>query len=252
MILQVLPCMMLNFGLKYSREISLKEIGPDGFARLRSASVTVIGLGATGSPAADLMVRAGVGSIKLVDGDTVDATNLHRQILYAQNDMGENKAETAAKALSAFNSDVNITAVPENLNAQNAEKIIGGSSVVIDGTDNLNTRRIIDRVCYDLKIPWVFVASVGTMSQVKAIVPDVTSCLHCFIPDSQGDGASCEAMGVLASAPIMAASLGWTMALKIIIGKEVTGDLFFLDPWNTEFQSVKIARNPLCPVCGGH
>ncbi|EQB67849.1 MAG: hypothetical protein AMDU1_APLC00093G0009 [Thermoplasmatales archaeon A-plasma] len=244
--------MMLNFGLKYSREISLQEIGPEGFARLRSASVTVVGLGATGSPAADLMVRAGVGSIKLVDGDTVDVTNLHRQILYAQSDTGKNKAETAARVLSSFNSDVAVSAVPENLNAGNAREIIEGSTVVIDGTDNLATRRIIDRVCYDLRIPWVFVASVGTMSQVKAIVPDVTSCLHCFIPDAQGDGASCETMGVLASAPLMAASLGWTMAVKIITGKNVTGDLFFLDPWNTEFQSVKIARNPLCPVCGGH
>ncbi len=244
--------MMLNFGLKYAREISLREIGPEGFAHLRSSTATVVGLGATGSPAADLMVRAGIGAIKLVDGDTVDVTNLHRQILYAEKDTGKNKADVAARALASFNSDVSITAISENLTSENAEKIISGSTIVIDGTDNLDTRRIINRVCYALKIPWVFVASVGTMSQVKAIVPDSTSCLHCFIPDSQGDGASCETMGVLASAPIMAASLGWTMAMKIITGKEVTGDLFFMDPWNDEFQSVKIARNPKCPVCGIH
>ncbi len=238
------------FNLRFSREMALKEISVEGYEILRKSSVSVVGLGATGSPVADLFVRAGIRKIQIIDGDTVDISNIHRQVLYSEGDVGRKKVEAASGRLHAINRDCEIDAVQEFLTQENISGIIGKSSVVIDGTDNMDTRRTINRYCVNNRIPWVFISSIGTVSQVKAIIPGKTSCLDCFIDRDAKYSMSCEETGVLASAPVMASSLAWTLAVRILMGKEVSGDLWHIDPWYMSMEQVHINRNPECLTCG--
>ncbi len=238
------------FNLRFSREMALKEISVEGYEILRKSKVSVVGLGATGSPVADLFVRAGIGKIQIIDGDTVDISNIHRQILYSEGDVSRKKVEAAAGRLHDINRDCEIQAVPEFLTPENTSRTLGRPSVVIDGTDNMETRRIINSYCVSNSIPWVFISSIGTVSQVKAIIPGKTSCLDCFIDRNAKYSMSCEDTGVLASAPLMASSLAWTMALKILLGNEVDGGLWHIDPWHLSMEQVHINRNPGCPTCG--
>ena len=238
------------FNLRFSREMALKEISVEGYEILRKSWVSVVGLGATGSPVADLFVRAGIGKIQIIDGDTVDISNIHRQVLYSDADVSRKKVDAASDRLHAINRDCEIQAVAEFLTPENITRILGKPSVVIDGTDNMETRRIINSYCVSNCIPWVFISSIGTVSQAKAIIPGKTSCLDCFIDRNAKYSMSCEETGVLASAPIMASSLAWTMAMKILMGKDVDGGLWHIDPWDLLMEQVHINRNPECPTCG--
>ena len=237
------------FNLRYSREIVLKEISEDGYEKLRNSSVCVVGLGSTGSPCADLLVRAGIGSLRIIDGDSVDITNLHRQIIFSEEDINEKKVFAAKKRLEKINSDCRISAIPDYLTEDNVSKLLSEADLVVDGTDNMESRMIINRYCVSTGKPWIFISSIGTVSQVKAIVPGKTSCLNCFVNPSDNIAMSCEETGVLASAPIIASSKAWTIAVKILTGKEVDGDLNFIDPWNGVDENIRIKRNPECTVC---
>ena len=249
MVLWALHHAMFGLGLRYARQMALGEIGQEGSLKIRAASVLVVGMGGIGSPIADLFARAGVGRLGLVDGDRVDVTNLHRQILFGMNDLGKNKADAAAEALRSVNPEVRIDSWPINLDKENATELLSGWDIIMDGTDNFSARRIINSFCVLNRIPWVFSSSVGTVAQVKAIIPGKTSCLSCFLKENHVDGPSCQEFGVLASSPIMAGSLAWSIAVRIISGKEPSGDLFMLDPWNQEFSRIEIKRNPSCPAC---
>ncbi|MCW6168157.1 MAG: HesA/MoeB/ThiF family protein [Thermoplasmatales archaeon] len=240
----------MNFGIRYSREIALKEISIDGYIALKKSKVSVIGLGSTGSVSADLFVRAGISKIALVDGDNVDITNLHRQILYDELDVGKNKAEMAAFHLKKINSDTEIASFPVNLDAENISELLDGTDLVMDGTDNMRSRRVINEYCVKNSIPWVFTSSIGTVAEVKAIIPGKTACLSCFIRDTDEMDMSCEQLGVLASAPLIASSIAWTTAVRILKGEDVSGNLVFIDAWNLDVREISIARNPECPVCG--
>jgi molybdopterin/thiamine biosynthesis adenylyltransferase len=240
----------MNFGLRYSREIALKEISLEGFEAIRKARVTVVGLGSTGCVSADLLVRSGIGAITVIDGDQVDITNLHRQILYDESDVGKNKAEVASHHLRKINSDVKVDSFGINMDADNISELIGGSDIVIDGTDNMRSRSILNRYCVKNDIPWVFVSSVGTVAEVKAIVPGKTSCLACFMDEQDQADTSCEQLGVLTSAPVMASSIAWSTSIKLLEGKEVSGDLVFIDAWNLDVREIHIGKNPHCKVCG--
>ncbi len=240
----------MRFGLKYSREIALKEISVEGYEALRRSKVSVVGLGSTGCVSADLFVRSGVGRISLVDGDRVDQTNLHRQILYEEADIGKNKSESAMEHLRKINSDIEIEGFSKNLDADNVHDILTGSDLVMDGTDNMRSRNIINRYCVENGIPWIFVSSIGTVAEVKAIVPGRTSCLSCFMNETDELDMSCEQLGVLASAPMIASSIAWSIGLKVLEGKEVSGDLVFIDAWNLDVREIHISKNPKCSVCG--
>lgn len=237
------------FNLRFSREMALKEISVEGYEILRKASVSVVGMGATGSPVTDLFVRAGVGNIQIIDGDTVDISNIHRQVLYSEGDVGRKKVEAASSRLLEINGTCEINAVDEFLDARNISGILGKPSIVIDGTDNMETRRLINRYCVENRIPWIFISSIGTVSQVKAIVPGKTSCLDCFVDLNAQYAMSCEETGVLASAPLMASGLAWTIALRILMGQDVKGDMYHIDPWYIAMEQVYINRNPQCPTC---
>ncbi len=240
---------MLGMGLRYARQMALSEIGPEGSMKIRAASVLVVGIGGIGSPIADLFARSGVRRLGLVDGDTVDITNLHRQILFGMDDLGKNKADAAAETLRSVNPEVKIDSWPMNLGKDNASDLLSGWDIIMDGTDNFAARRIINSFSVSNGIPWVFSSSVGTVAQVKAVIPGRTSCLSCFLSENQSEGPSCQEFGVLASSPIMAGSLAWSIAVRILTGKEVNGDLVMIDSWNQDFFRIEIKRNPSCPSC---
>ncbi len=238
------------FNLRFSREMALKEISVEGYEILRKSSVSVVGIGATGSPVADLFARAGIGKIQIIDGDTVDISNIHRQVLFTECDVNRKKADAAYNRLHDINGNCEVDAVAEFITPENIKAVLGKPSVVIDGTDNMDTRRLINRYCIESGIPWVFISSIGTVSQVKAIVPGKTSCLDCFIDRDAKYNMSCEETGVLASAPVIASSIAWTIAVKILMGKDVDGDLIHIDPWQLSMEKVRINKNPECPTCG--
>lgn len=229
--------------------MALKEISVEGYEAIRNSTVCVVGIGATGSPVADLFVRAGVGRIRLIDGDTVDISNLHRQILFSEKDIDRKKVDAAEERLKSVNSGCTIEKIPEFLNKENAAEYLEGCNLVIDGTDNMETRRLINSFCVGSRKPWIFISSIGTVAQVKAVIPGVTSCLECFVDPSESYQMSCEETGVLASAPLMASSLAWTMAVRILTGKGENGDLFYIDPWYHKAEQIHINRNPQCKSC---
>lgn len=237
------------FSLRYSREIALKEISTEGYEKIRHSHVAIVGIGATGSPCADLFVRAGLASIILIDGDTVDISNLHRQVLFAEGDIGKLKVEAAYGRLHDVNRSCEIERRAEYLTEENVDRLIGDSDLVIDGTDNMETRRIINRYCVQTRKPWIFISSLGTVSQVKAIIPGKTSCLDCFTDPESEVPMSCEETGVLSSAPLMASSMAWTIAIRIFLGHGDNGDMHYMDPWHFSSERIKIGRNPGCKVC---
>lgn len=239
------------FDLRYSREIVLKEISTEGYEQIRKSKVCVVGVGATGSPVADLFVRAGVGTLRIIDGDTVDISNLHRQVLYSEPDVGSYKVDAACKRLSAVNSKCNIEKFNMFINRDNAASLLKGCDIVIDGTDNMEARRTINSYCVKNRIPWVFLSSVGTVAQVKAVIPGETSCLECFTNQEENYPMSCEETGVLASAPEIVSSMAWTKALKILTGKGDSGDLIYIDAWREILEKIHINRNPNCSICAG-
>lgn len=237
------------FDLRYSRQMALKEISVQGHEKISSSRVCIVGVGATGSPVADLFVRAGVGHLRIIDPDTVDISNLHRQVLFTEKDVGEKKVVAARNRLMNVNSKCNVDIKDEFLNDGNTDNLLSGYDLIIDGTDNMESRRVINRFCVRNKIPWIFAASIGTVGQVKAIVPGKTSCLDCFVDNDAQYSMSCEETGVLASSPVIVSSMAWTLAIRILTGNSEEGELFYIDPWNHEWQKIKIKRNPSCSTC---
>lgn len=238
------------FDLRYSREIVLKEISAEGYECIRKSKVCVIGIGATGSPVADLFVRAGAHTVRIIDGDTVDITNLHRQILYSEQDVGSAKVDAAYTRLRSINSKCNVEKVNKFLNHENVFELLEGCDFVVDGTDRMDVRRIINEHCVRHRIPWVFISSIGTVGQVKAVIPGLTSCLACFTNPEEDYPMSCEDTGVLASAPEIVSAIAWTKAVRILTGHGDSGDLIYIDVWNDLFEKIHIERKAGCAVCG--
>lgn len=235
---------------RYLSQVALKEIFPAGQKKIESASVVVIGMGGTGSSIAEMMVRMGVKNIKIVDDDIIEDSNLNRQAMYKESDIGLKKVDVAKAELLKINENANVDAVDQRLTLLNAESLFENSTLIMDGTDNYNARGVINSISYKLKIPWIFTAVEGTFGYVKAIIPGKTSCLSCFgYPDS-GEGVSCTIQGVLPSAVRAVSSIAVTSALKIMLGEETPGDLIYIDVWAPRMETMPIPRNGECNVCG--
>lgn len=237
---------------RYSRLEKLSFLGKHGLETLRKSSVLIVGAGGTGSLVADLLCRAGVREMTIIDRDTVSLSNIHRQTLYSQEDLSKNKAEAAAMRLGLVNSDCHVNALVETFDSHNALRLAGNSDLVIDGTDNLTTRMILNDACVKLGVPWIFTSAIETYGQAKAIIPGKSACLACFMDTDVSGYPTCEETGVLSSAPSAISSLAFSLAIKLLNGKESGDKLYYLDVWNMEFQGIYIARNPECRSCGSH
>ena len=240
---------------RYSRQIILKIIGKKGQERLTKSRVMIIGCGALGTTIANNIVRSGVGFIRIVDRDIVELNNLQRQILFDENDIGNPKAIAAAEKLEKINSDVVIEPVVDDVNHTNIEKIMKNVDVVIDGTDNMFIRFLINDTCVKHIIPWIYCGVVETYGMTMNILPSQTPCLRCLIQNIPDGGIlpTCDTVGVINTIPSIMGSIESTEALKILLGKkDINNDLIIYDVWRHSFEKVEIKKNPDCECCGKH
>jgi adenylyltransferase/sulfurtransferase len=241
--------------LRYSRHILLNEIGVEGQQRLREASMLVIGAGGLGSPAAFYLASAGVDQITLVDGDTVDLTNLQRQILHTTDRIGVSKAMSGQVALAAINADVRVTPVARRVDEGALEELVAGATVVLDCSDNFATRHALNRACVSHRKPLVSGAAVRFDGQVAVfdLRHDGSPCYACLFPPGGGEDELCAVMGVFAPLTGIIGTMQAAEALKLAagIGESLEGRLLMLDALAMRWHSVRVRRDPDCPVCSG-
>ncbi len=243
--------------LRYSRHILLDELGVEGQEKLLAAHAVVIGAGGLGSPVALYLASAGVGRITLVDHDTVDATNLQRQIAHNLERLGQPKAESAKAAMHAINPEVRIDTVLQRADAALLDQLLPGADVVLDCTDNFATRHAINRASVQHRVPLVSGAAIRFDGQLSVYDPRnaESPCYACIFPDTDGlEEVRCATMGVFAPLVGIIGTMQAAEALKLLsgMGSRLVGRLTMLDGRGMEFTEVKLARNPGCPVCSGH
>jgi adenylyltransferase/sulfurtransferase len=250
---------------RYSRQILFGPIGEDGQERLRRSKATIIGCGALGSTLASLLVRAGVGHLRIVDRDFVEPSNLQRQSLFEEADALAllPKAVAAERRLRSINSDVEVQGVIGDLTSANADELLGDSAVLLDGTDNFETRLLINDYAVNKSVPWVYAAVVSSHGLTMPIQPGKSACLACLAEDGDpaenGSGTptnepTCDTVGVLGPAAGVIASLEAASAIKILVDKSEAREarLVTLDVWTGRFQSLLVPRRVDCRACGQH
>jgi molybdopterin-synthase adenylyltransferase len=241
---------------RYSRQVLFPGIGQQGQRKLASARVAVVGCGATGSALASLLARAGVGSLRIVDRDYVEPSNLQRQSLFDESDAAESlpKAIAAARKISAFNSQIVVEARVADLMPANVESLLGGVQLILDGTDNFETRYLLNDFALRSSLPWIYTAAVGSYGVTLNVLPGKTACLTCLFPKlPRGSFETCETAGILNSAVNLAASIAATEAIKLLLGADewVRRTLLSFDVWSNQRAEVN-AQNPQpgCRTCG--
>ena len=243
---------------RYSRQILFRGIGAEGQRKLAAARVAIVGCGATGSALAGLLARAGVGTLRIIDRDYVEPSNLQRQLLFDEQDAVESlpKAIAAARKIAAFNSGIVIEPKVEDLVPTNIEALLHGLGLILDGTDNFETRYLINDYAVKNSLPWIYSAAVGSYGVTLNVLPGKTACLACIFPDSpRGMVETCETSGILNSAVNLVASIAATEALKMIArgvhAPEVRRTLLSFDVWSNQHAEIA-ASNPRagCRTCG--
>jgi len=238
---------------RYSRQIMLEEIGYQGQLKLKQAKVCVVGVGGLGNPITIRLAAMGVGKIRIVDRDVIELSNLHRQTMFNEDDVGQVKVETAAKKLRKLNSDIVIEELPVSVNDYTALDIVDGCDVVIDALDSVNARYSLNKACIEKKIPFVTGAAVGVTGQLFTILPNESACYHCLFPALDEDSMpTCSIEGVHPSILSIIGGIEVSEAVKIITGKEPSlGDkVLHVDLENLIFNFTKISRVQECSVCG--
>jgi molybdopterin/thiamine biosynthesis adenylyltransferase len=241
--------------LRYSRHILLDDIGIEGQEKLLAARALVIGAGGLGSPAAYYLASAGIGRITLVDNDSVDLTNLQRQILHTTERVGQPKAQSGKQTLTQINPEIDIVALTERAEGERLNELVRQSDVVLDCSDNFATRHAINRACVASKVPLVSGAAIRFDGQISVFDPrdGDAPCYAClFPPDQQFEEVQCATMGVFAPLVGIIGTMQAAEALKLVVqtGQSLAGRLLLLDARNMEWTSIRIARNAACAVCG--
>jgi len=248
----------LDLEERYSRQVLFPGIGREGQQKLAAARVGLVGCGATGSALASLLARAGVGTIRILDRDYVEPSNLQRQSLFDEADAAQSlpKAIAAARKVSAFNSQIVIEPVVADLVPANIESLLDGMHLVLDGTDNFETRYLINDFAVKTSMPWIYTAAVGSYGITLNVLPGKTACLACVFPDPpRGAFETCETAGVLNSAVNLAASISATEAIKLIVGadQQLRRTLLSFDLWRNERAEVGAGNpRPGCRACSEH
>ena len=239
---------------RYSRHIILEQIGGAGQEKLLSSKVLIVGAGGLGSPAALYLAAAGVGIIGIIDADKVDTTNLQRQIIHHTSDVGLEKVKSAENKIRAINPDVSVKTYLQFAKADNSRDIIREYDFVIDGTDNFAAKFLINDACYFEKKPFSHAGILKFYGQLITVLPGKTTCYRCVFnaPPPAGAVPSCSQAGVLGVLAGVIGSLQATEAIKYLLGlgKLLTDTLLTYDALAMDFRSVKLNRNPNCPLCG--
>jgi molybdopterin/thiamine biosynthesis adenylyltransferase/rhodanese-related sulfurtransferase len=238
---------------RYDRHLRLPGVGADGQARLLASRVVVIGAGGLGSPAALYLAAAGVGTLVLVDDDRVERSNLQRQVLHDEAAIGELKAVSGARRLSALNPGIRIEAVPARLQPDTVGALFAGADLVVDGADNFATRLLVNQACLRLGIAWIYGAVERFRGQVSVFRPGYGPCYRCLFPGppAADDAPSCAEAGVLGVLPGLVGMLQATEAIKYLlgIGESLDGRLLSVDALGMRFSQARLRRDPACPVC---
>lgn len=241
---------------RYSRQILFGGIGETGQRRLLSARVAIVGCGATGSALASLLARAGVGSLRIIDRDYVEASNLQRQTLFDESDAEQSlpKAVAAARRIAGFNSQIVVDPHVADLTPENVEGLLDGVQLILDGTDNFETRYLLNDYAVQSGSAWIYAAAVGSYGVTLNVLPGKTACLACVFPDSpRGMVETCETSGILNSAVNVVASIAATEAMKILVGADhrVRRTLLSWDVWSNERAEIAAeAPRQGCRACG--
>jgi adenylyltransferase/sulfurtransferase len=243
---------------RYSRQVLFRGIGVEGQRKLTASRISIVGCGATGSAIASLLARAGVGTIRIIDRDYVEPSNLQRQSLFDEADAAESlpKAIAAARKIAAFNSEIVVEPYVADLTPTNIEGMFEGTQLILDGTDNFETRYLINDFAVKNSLPWIYTAAVGSYGVTLNVLPGKTSCLACIFADPpQGTFETCETAGILNSAVNLAASIAATEAVKLIVGADqwLRRTLLSFDVWRNERAEVAADKpRPDCRVCREH
>ncbi|MCX8501619.1 MAG: HesA/MoeB/ThiF family protein [Alphaproteobacteria bacterium] len=252
-------CMIEDMARRYARHSSLPEFGCDGVAKLRAASILVVGAGGLGSPLLLYLAAAGVGKITVIDDDRVDLSNLQRQIIFDGDSLGLAKVAAARERLLRLNPTIEVTAIESVLTKDNATELIGSVDLVVDGSDNFACRYLVNRVCFELRKTLVSAAVTGFAGQLTVIAADgkTRPCYNCLFPsnDSASDPfATCDGLGVLGPAAGVMGSLQAVEVIKAIlgIGESMIGRLLVYEALSPSLQEFHYRIEPSCAVCGGH
>ena len=244
---------------RYSRQILFEGIGEEGQSRIAQSRVVVIGCGALGAVQAETLARAGVGELVLVDRDFVEESNLQRQIMFEESDALNRlpKSVASASRIARVNSNVRVEPVVTDVNFENVEEIIAGASLVMDGTDNFETRFLINDACVRSRTPWIYGAAVGSYGLTMTIVPGDSPCLRCVMEalPEPGTGPTCDTAGVIMPIVTTIASIQSAEALKLLAGRtdELHRSLITIDLWSFKFNRLDLAKfdyRDECPACG--
>jgi molybdopterin-synthase adenylyltransferase len=246
---------------RYSRQILFAGIGEAGQEKLIASSAVLVGCGALGTVVANLLVRAGIGRLRIIDRDFVESSNLQRQTLFDESDARDAlpKAVAAERRLRAINSEVRVEGIVADITPSNARELLVGFPLILDGTDNFETRLLLNDAAISLQIPWIYAAALGSYGVTMAICPGESACLACLLEgdDSSqalGSEATCDTAGVLNAAAGVIGAMETGEALKFLCGKPeaIHGRLISCDLWSGKFQSIRVARNPDCRACARH
>jgi molybdopterin/thiamine biosynthesis adenylyltransferase len=241
---------------RYSRQVLFAPIGRAGQERLLGSSAVLVGCGAIGAAAAALLVRAGVGRLRLIDRDFVEASNLQRQTLYDEQDAlaALPKAVAAERKLRTMNSGVRVDGVISDVSSRNVQDLLEGFDIILDGTDNFETRLLVNDFAVKFSRPWIYAAAVGSYGLTMMVRPGLTACLACFLDERTGGGLeeTCDTIGVLGPIVNLIASLEVAEALKLLAGRpeDLTNRLQSSDVWSGHFQAIRPERNAECRACG--
>ncbi|MBN1280868.1 MAG: HesA/MoeB/ThiF family protein [Candidatus Thermoplasmatota archaeon] len=233
---------------RYQRQMLLKELGMRGQQSLSTKHAVVIGSGGLGSHSASILARMGVGYLTLVDDDTVDITNLHRTAVFSEKDVGKPKARILQQKLRNVNRDCEVRAVKRKVTKATILPLVQNADIIVDGTDSLPLRFLINDTAVKQNIPWVYAGVQGTIGMVMGIVPNTTPCLACV--SQMISQQTMRTLPVLGSLPGIIASLQCNEIIKILLGKPPAG-LLIVDGWRPCCDCIDVQKNPVCPVCGG-
>lgn len=237
----------------YARQVALQDIGYRGQLKLRNAKACIVGIGGLGSLIALKLVAMGIGYLRIIDRDIVSRSDLHRQYLYDVDSIGHPKVEIALRKLKRLNPDVKLDPYPESLNSRNADELLGGVNVILDGLDSPEPRYIVNRTCNRFKIPYIFGAAIETFGNVSTIVPGKTACLECFMPGLKDyDLPKCGVVGVHPSVIGVVTAVQVSEAVKLLIDQEpkLLNRLLYIDIKEMKFNMLNITNIENCPVCG--
>ena len=239
---------------RFSRQIMLEEIGYNGQLRLKSARICVVGSGGLGNPIAIRLAAMGVGALRIIDRDVIELTNLHRQVLFDEGDVGQVKVEVAARKLRRIAPGCEIEPLPMSVSESNAAEAVRGCDVVVDALDSVNARYALNGACVRLGIPFVTGAAVGVSGQVFTVMPGSSACYYCVFPDLDEDAMpTCSIEGVHPSILSVVGGIEVAEAVKVVLGRRpsLSERILHIDLEEMEFDKTRTFRAPECPVCGG-